>query len=149
MPSTVVSMRIRGGEELRRNLERLGGAQRRQAQRDGLEAGARVVETHAKVAMTGDKHGEVYMRGQVEHRASAPGEAPAVDTGNLFNSIQVFDVTPTLATIGTNAEYAEHLEYGTSRMEPRPFMRPAVDEHEAEIIAAVTDAVRGFVESVG
>ena len=35
-----ITMRVRGSEQLRRNLNRLHGAERRQAQRDGLEAGA-------------------------------------------------------------------------------------------------------------
>lgn len=143
-----ITMRVRGSEQLRRNLGRLGGAQRRQAQRDGLEAGARVVETHAKVSMAGSKHGRTYTRGNREHTASAPGEAPAIDIGNLVSSIQVLEATPIHAVVGTAAEYAEHLEFGTSRMEPRPFLRPALDEHEGEILDAIEAAVRDFVESI-
>jgi HK97 gp10 family phage protein len=143
-----ITVRVQGTAELRRALHQLRGAQRRQAQRDGLDAGARIVETYAKVAMSEEKSGRTYARGGREHRASAPGEAPAVDYGNLKSSIQVFEVTPERAIIGTNAEYAEHLEFGTSRMEPRPYMRPALDEHAHEIVAAIEDAVREFVESV-
>ncbi len=118
-----ISMTVRGGETLRRNLARLAGAERRQAQRDGLEAGARVVETYAKIL------------------------AP-VDTGFLRNSIQVDSVTPVEAIIAPHTEYAEHVEFGTSRMAAQPYMRPALDEHEGEIVQAVRDTVAAFVESV-
>jgi HK97 gp10 family phage protein len=120
-----VTMTVRGSDQLRRNLDRLAGAQRRQAQRDGLEAGARIVETHAKINTT-----------------------PNVDTGTLRNSIQVDSVTPTQAIIAPHTDYAEYLEFGTSRMQAYPYMRPAIDEHEGEIVAAVADTVAAFVESV-
>ena len=118
-----VSSRVTGSAELRRNLDRLAGAQRRQAQQDGLEAGARIVETYAKI--------------------NAP-----VDTGFLHSSIQVDSVTPMEAIIGPHTDYAEHVEFGTSRMEAQPYMRPALDEHEGEILAAVSATVAAFVESV-
>lgn len=118
-----ITMRVRGSEQLRRNLNRLGGAQRRQAQRDGLEAGARVVETHAKVLCP-------------------------VDTGALRNSIMVDEVTPNRAIIAPHTDYAEHVEFGTSRMAAQPYMRPALDEHESEILGAIEAAVRDFVESI-
>lgn len=118
-----ITMRVRGSEQLRRNLGRLGGAQRRQAQRDGLEAGARVIETHAKVLCP-------------------------VDTGTLRTSIMVDEVTPTRAVIAPHTEYAEHVEFGTSRQAAQPYMRPALDEHEVEIINAVEHTVAAFVESL-
>lgn len=118
-----ITLRVRGSAELRRTLERLRGAERRQAQQDGLEAGARIVETYAKLA------------------------AP-VDTGTLRNSIMLDEVTPERAILGPHVDYAEHVEFGTSRMAAQPYLRPAVDEHEREIVDAIEAAVRGFVESV-
>ena len=129
------SMTVRGGEQLQRNLARLAGAERRQAQRDGLEAGARIVETHVKISLSGQS-------------PSSPGDPPGLDTGFLRNSVTVDSVTPTEAVIGPHADYAEHLEFGTSRMAARPFLRPALDEHEGEIVQAVRDTVAAFVESV-
>lgn len=118
-----ITLRVRGSAELRRALERLRGAERRQAQQDGLEAGARIVETYAKLA------------------------AP-VDTGTLRNSIMLDEVTPERAILGPHVDYAEHVEFGTSRMAAQPYLRPAVDEHEREIVDAIEAAVRGFVEGV-
>jgi len=116
-------MTVRGGAELQRNLNRLVGAERRRAQQDGLEAGARIVETYAKLLVP-------------------------VDTGTLKGSIMVDEVTPVQAIIAPHTDYAEHVEFGTSRMEAQPYMRPALDEHENEIVQAVRDTVAAFVDSV-
>lgn len=121
MPS--ISMTVRGSSELRRNLNRLRGNERRRAQQDGLDAGARIVETHAKVYCP-------------------------VDTGTLRNSIMVDEVTPDKAVIAPHTDYAEHVEFGTSRMAAQPYMRPALDQHEAEIIGAVEATIADFVNSI-
>jgi HK97 gp10 family phage protein len=60
---------------------------------------------------------------------------------------QVDEVTPMEAIIGPHTDYAEHVEFGTSRMEAQPYMRPALDEHEGEILQAVEATVAAFVES--
>jgi HK97 gp10 family phage protein len=51
-----------------------------------------------------------------------------VDTGRLRASItnQVNPIDSSVI-IGTNVKYAPYVEYGTSRMNPQPFLRPAVD----------------------
>ena len=118
-----ITLRVQGSAGLRRALERLRGAERRQAQQDGLEAGARVIEFHAK--------------------RIAP-----VDTGALRNSIMLDEVAPERAILGPHVEYAEYVEFGTSRRGARPYLRPAVDEHEREIVAAIEAAVRSFVDGI-
>lgn len=79
--------------------------------------------------LSGGKTGKVYKRGTVSHRASAPGEAPASDTGRLASSIGSFpDLSALAVEIGVKrpmVEYATYLEFGTSKMEPRPFIAPA------------------------
>lgn len=61
------------------------------------------------------------------HQASAPGEAPAIDYGFLAGSVQGYMDTDTKGGVGVGAEYAPHLELGTSTIEPRPFMVPAAE----------------------
>ncbi len=118
-----VRMTVTGSDTLRRNLARLAGNERRQAQTDGLEAGARIVETHSKLLCP-------------------------VDTGFLRNSIQVDSVTANEAIIAPHTEYAEHVEFGTERQAAQPYMRPAIDEHEGEIVAAIEATVAAFVDEV-
>ncbi len=52
------------------------------------------------------------------------------DVGEAFESVSVIADTP----------YASFVEFGTSRMDPEPFMQPAVDEIEPEIMEEV-DAI--------
>jgi hypothetical protein len=68
----------------------------------------------------GPKTGRFYRRRNVTHRASAPYEAPATDTGTLVSSIYYTQDGPYAATIGSRLEYAYHLEFGTFKMKPRP-----------------------------
>jgi hypothetical protein len=81
------------------------------------------VEAEMKLEMTGPKSGREYNRRGRIHIASARGEAPAVDTGFLINSIQMDIKSDTEATITIDAEYAETLEFHKDR----PFVRPAID----------------------
>lgn len=73
------------------------------------------------------KTGRVYQRGSVTHQASAPGEPPASDTGELVNSIKTeYDEAKLSGTVVVRSPHGPHLEYGTRNMEPRPFLRPAL-----------------------
>lgn len=65
------------------------------------------------------------------YQASAPGEAPAVRTGRLRQSFYFtvlavengFEVR-----IRTSVFYADDLEYGSERVAPRPFVKPAIEK---------------------
>lgn len=104
------------------------------------------IEEHAKRSIAGGgKTGKVYRRGKVTHVASAPGEAPATDTGRLVNSIHIEavdngDAVKVSAGSGV-VKYAAMLEFGTSRMEARPFMGPALAKAKPEIEALMKRAV--------
>ena len=122
-------MRLTGADELRRALREFGiNADRELA---GIVRGtAQNIRTHAiKSIQRGTKSGIVYEKTSPKrtHTASAPGEAPATDTGRLANSIQA-DIQGKQATVFTNTEYAPWLEFGTQDMEPRPFMFPAMEK---------------------
>lgn len=61
------------------------------------------------------------------HRASAPGDPPATDLGRLKNSVGYVvgrDLDGWHVDIYATALYAPYLEFGTSRMKPRPVFRP-------------------------
>lgn len=73
------------------------------------------------------KTGRIYRRRGVEHQASAPGQAPATDTGRLVNSIVTrYEPSELTGIVGVTAAYGDDLEFGTQKMEPRPYARPAV-----------------------
>lgn len=80
--------------------------------------------------------GEIYVKGYAKsgrariHQASAPDQPPAVDTGRLRASIATFyDRARKVTYVGTPVQYAAPLEFGTARMAPRPYFRPAVAKY--------------------
>ncbi len=55
-------------------------------------------------------------------------KACPVDTGRLRNSI-THETDDNAAYIGTNVEYAPHVEFGTLHQQAQPYLRPAATEH--------------------
>lgn len=95
---------------------------------DGLMATALVGQGYAqKSILRGKKTGYLYPRGKRTHQASAPGQPPANDTGFLANNIkaEVNQTEPMTVELRSLAPYSVHLEYGTTKMAARPFLRPA------------------------
>ena len=89
------------------------------------------------------KSGRLYRRGNVIHQASAPGEAPASDTGTLVNRMETkFNEDDVSGKLVANTNYAASLEFGTFKMEPRPFMRPAVANMRDVILGFFQNAIR-------
>lgn len=107
--------------KLKSNLGQLNQQLERKAAKL-VERTAFNLQTRMRTDMAEEKHGRKYGR----HIASAPGESPAVDTGFLTNSLQV-EAEGTTAYVGTNAEYAEVLEFGGVNLEPRPYFAPAFE----------------------
>lgn len=61
------------------------------------------------------------------HRASAPGEYPANETGRLVRSIKT-RAAPNQVSIGTTIHYGRWLADGTSRMGKRKMSQQALEE---------------------
>jgi HK97 gp10 family phage protein len=101
-----------------------------------------------KSIQAGAKSGIVYEKynPRRSHRASAPGQAPASDTGNLVSKIIVKQKSKNITNVESNADYSAFLEYGTSKMEPRPFMLPAFEKSKKPIINAVLKRVKNKIE---
>lgn len=49
----------------------------------------------------------------------------------------------TSAYVGTNVEYAAYVELGTSKMKPRPYLRPAAENYADEYKQIVKTALQG------
>lgn len=68
----------------------------------------------------------------ITRRSSAPGEAPAVQTGRLRDSIHwdrpesLYRIVGSFGGEANDLGYPVMLEFGTARMAPRPYLRPAV-----------------------
>lgn len=114
---------------------------------------AQNVRTHAiKSILRGTKSGKTYEKKgppKRTHTASAPGEAPANDTSRLSGSIRA-DIEGKSAEVSANTEYAAWLEFGTQKIEPRPFMFPAMEKErpawERRLNGIVEKAARGIIK---
>jgi len=96
------------------------------------------IQARAQMAiMNPPKSGRIYRRGNVAHQASAPGEAPATDTGALVNSAYTKKLGDSDYETGFTAEYAAALEFGTAKMAPRPYLRPAVEAVRDAFVRAI------------
>lgn len=109
-----------------------------------LLASAAMIHKEASKSLTnGQKSGRIYKRRTVTHQASAPGEAPASDTGTLLQSLSFYGFKDKLEAIVTSRlKYAAMLEFGTTRIKPRPFMFPAYEKSKAWIQERLNKAVR-------
>lgn len=87
--------------------------------------------------------------GKRSDRASAPGEPPAVDTGQLRNSV-THVVEGDRAYVGTPLSYGRFLEFGFilpngTQVAPRPWMRTVI----ARLPDLLGEELRGGVEIGG
>lgn len=88
------------------------------------------------------KTGREYPRGRDKvHRASAPGQAPATDTGTLVSSIYNEDRGRNAKAIGSRLPYAFYLEFGTFKMDARPSWIPAVERAIPKMLKRVELAI--------
>lgn len=73
---------------------------------------------------------------------SAPGTAPNTDTGDLVNSTGAGPDGRNRAEAWASMDYADDLEFGTSKMAPRPAMQPAFDETKQQAVDDIAKALR-------
>jgi len=90
-------------------------------------------------------HCESYIKDNFSTESpSAPHEPPAVDTGYLKSSIVTSLKNTKTAILRVGAEYGIYLEYGTEKMQPRPFVLPAIEATARQI--EKLDVVKEIVE---
>jgi HK97 gp10 family phage protein len=112
-----------------------------------LEAGAKSIERTAKKKIQGvPKSGRLYRRGRVLHQASAPGQPPATDSGFLvgsfFSGLKDQGLT---VEVGVTVFYGGFLELGTSKMKPRPYLKPSAEERLKDIADGIDQAIRSYL----
>jgi hypothetical protein len=100
--------------------------------------------------MHGTKSGRLYPRGKnvPPHQASAPGEAPATDLGDLVGSIDSRMLGDLAAEVNIHSEHGPPLEFGTANgnLAPRPFVAPAVEANREPFREDVARAVKDGLE---
>ncbi len=121
-----LEVRLEGWEEVRKKLRKLPGKLAKKtikvAQLRAAAALAQEVIARAPVGPTGR------LSDSIKHglRRAKPGEVATKVTANIF--------------------YARMVEYGTSKMSARPFMRPAFDAKKAEMIEIISKSLKADLE---
>jgi phage gpG-like protein len=101
-----------------------------------------------RMVSTGGRSGGIYREGTAtEHQASAPGEPPKSDTGNLVKNININTEQKggmILGVVSINTPYAAALEFGNKKgtLLARPYMKPARDAERPLFEQAATLALR-------
>lgn len=112
-----------------------------------LESVANILRDEARFSMLEPKHGYMPRRHGGEsgkrhqNTPSAPGEAPAVQTGELYGSLVVSAPEPMTRVVAATSKKAKYLEFGTRKIEPRPFLRPALEKTKMQVIEKLKGTV--------
>lgn len=104
---------------------------------EAMLQGGELVRKYAQQSIaSGSKSGRA-------HIPSAPGQPPNRDTGELDRNIVVVgDRRNMRVRVVSRSRKSDWLEFGTRKMLPRPFMRPALRANRAEVTRLITNAVR-------
>lgn len=76
-----------------------------------------------------------------DKRPSADYHPPAVQVGTLKNSVQWAKLGPRRRRVGSALPYALYLELGTRKMQPRPWLRPAIMYHTGRDASEVFEQI--------
>lgn len=136
-------MGLKGGDKHVRRLRKLSGPDLTRLIDAVLYEGADGIKAEAQRSITaGSVSGK-------NHVPSAPGEPPNNDTGVLKGNISATLTGVHKAEVRSQAPYAAALEWGTSKMAARPYMRPARDKLKDKIQARLAEQFAKLVQRSG
>lgn len=134
-----ISARVIGVNVHRARLARMRRALKDESRKALFEAGE-IIRADAQKSI---RDGAISGPG---HIPSLPGEPPNADTHNLDLSIDVrINPSGKSVTVVARAHYSAALELGTSRILPRPFMRPALQRNKNRLVYGQVQALRASV----
>ncbi len=135
--SLAFSIVVQGAKTVARKLD---AYEKRAKAKDKKVIADALVSVHRDIVTSvsqGARTGRVYGK----HQASAPGEPPKTDSGDLVRSFRItFNGDRMGGKVTTDSPYAVALELGTTLMEARPFFFPAVEKNRTKIITALIAA---------
>ncbi len=137
-----VSIQIEGLDELKQAMEQATEQMRSEVQRAVQETTIAVHKAAVERIQRGPASGVVYEKymPRRSHQASAPGEPPMSDTGNLASQVK-FQFGELEGVVFTPVKYGLYLEIGTSNMEARPWLFPSLEENRQQY----HDRLRGIL----
>ena len=147
---TIMTFKFSGVQDATKAIEKVKEDLENNMQEVLLGGGQLIRGEAIRSIQQGAKSGKTYKRYNPTrtHKASAPGEAPASDTGFLVSNIRVKDEKD-LVQVRSEASYSKFLEYGTSKMLPRPFMFPASEKSKPKIAEELFQKIKQSLEKCG
>ena len=134
-------MPMRGAKAHIKRLQALAGQKMADEVGAALFAGGQLIQTTAQISITtGAISGK-------DHVVSAPGEPPNNDDGDLADGIQTIQPSNVRVIVESTAGHAAPMEFGTSNVAARPYMRPARDKKRKEVKTLVEKAMGRVVKS--
>ena len=97
---------------------------------NGIEKGPKTGRVYTTRFWTDSRNRLRVGEERVPHQASAPGQYPASDTGQLNSNIRIEPPTAGSLTgrVGTKIMHGRHLEFGTVKMAARPWLMPSFEK---------------------
>ena len=105
---------------------------------DRLQQSLQVARNETLKTLSGNRSGKTYKVPGTNrtYTASSPGEPPAQRLGQLRQSVKT-EIDKRFGymfgKVGTMLAYGRHLEFGTSKMKPRPWLRVSLENAEPAI----------------
>lgn len=144
----MTTITLNGAKELQAALKGMTAemetAVEKAVQATGLELRGDIVKRYNR----GPASGRTYQKYNPRrtHTASAPGQAPQTDTGRLAGSVTYVVNSPLTVTVESALMYAQWLEYGTTKILPRPAWTPAAEAAAPKFQKRVERAVSGAIK---
>ena len=132
-------MPLKGARAHIRRLQALGSAGAEREIGKALFAGGELIQVEAQISIT---RGAISGKG---HVPSKPGEAPNADTHDLSDKIETTQPATLRVLVSSNSDHAG-IEFGNSRVEARPHMRPARDKKKGKVKTLVEQALGRVVK---
>jgi HK97 gp10 family phage protein len=145
-----VSVKVTGMKDFKRAMSKLGDGFD-DAVDQGVFITAEEVRSFAIKSIQEQSSGQQVKRsrqggGSYTHTAAAIGQAPNTDTGKLVASIASEKVGDSTYHVGSNLDYAEFLEFGTTKMGARPWLHPAMITKQDNLISNISKVVDVHIE---
>lgn len=142
--------------EFKGQLNKLKGAAHGAALMDAVEAGARVIETHAKINVeeTFSDESTGGLAGSITVNLSGSDTHAEAEIGptKVYGRIQELGgvIMPVHAKMLHWVKDGVHHFANVVHLKPRPYLRPAVDEHTPQILEAIKNALwRSIQKALG
>lgn len=131
--------RVIGAKAHAARLRRLTGERMINQVSAALLTAGEMIEKEAEISITAGSITGLH------HVPSKPGEPPNNDAGDLVRGIETVLVAPLKVEVSSNAPHAAALEFGTSKMVERPYLRPATQKKRKEAVELVRRAVQKVI----